>query len=254
MWFRLFVLTLMFVPAPASATDRAELIAQKVFDRDDGRDSEARARMVLVDSSGRERERKLELKSKDFGELSRRYIRFSEPKAIEGTAFLSVENHERSDDQFLFLPALHRVRRIVSDQKDRSFVNTDFTFEDLERRKVEKNTYKILKEEKFLDRPCWVLESAAKNSSDTQYGRVVSWIAKESYLPLRVEFFNKKQTLVKVLEAHQVKQVDKIWTVLDSTMQDLENNHRTRLTFDEIHYNRGLPDRVFTEKFLELRE
>src|SRR5688500_10052581 len=99
--FLIFAVSLIVTPVSQAADkDQARAIAQKVYDRDDGRDSWALIEMTLIDDGGSEKVRKLHSATKDYGELSRRFIRFTEPRAIEGTSFLALERHEEDDVQF----------------------------------------------------------------------------------------------------------------------------------------------------------
>jgi len=237
-----------------AAADNAEAIAQKVYDRDDGRDSYSKIKMTLIDRSNNRRDRELEVAIKDFGKVSKGYIYFSSPAAIKGTAFLSWENEDREDDQFLFLPALGRVRRIVSSQKDRSFVNTDYSYEDLERRKVSDYSYRILRTEKLLGRTCWVLESHPKTGRVSQYGRFISWVAQDSFVPIKIEFFDLKNRLIKLFQVKELKQIDGIWTVTWSIMKGIKSGHQTEIKVAEIKYNQGLSDDLFTQRQLERRK
>jgi hypothetical protein len=247
----LLCLSLCFVqPAVARRMD-GQTLAQKVYERDDGRDSYARVKMVLVDKRGNKRTRLLLTANKDFGSLTKSYIRFTSPASIKGTAFLTWEYEDRDDDQFLYLPALRRVRRIVARQKKSRFVNTDYTYEDMQQRKVEKDNHKILKTEKYKKYDCWVLESIPREKNSSQYGKKVSWITKNIYLPIKTDFYDKKGRLVKVYSAQSVKRIDGIWTVMESEMHDLKRKHRTLMTTGSIRYNRGIPDRVFTRRYLQ---
>jgi hypothetical protein len=183
--------------------------------------------------------------------VNKRYIRFTEPASIAGTAFLAWENDDRSDDQFLYLPELERARRIVSTQKDLSFVNSDFTYEDLEKRKVDKDTHSILHSESYDQYECWVLESIPKVDSASQYGKLVSWIAKDILLPIKVEYYNKQNRLTKRLVVKRLEKIDTIWTALETDMHDLTKDHHTRMKILEIRYNQGIAERVFTEAYLQ---
>ena len=228
-------------------------LAKKVFDRDDGKDSYAKIRMILRDKRGRKRERAMTNAVKDFGNLSKNLIRFTSPASIENTGFLTWENEDRDDDQFLYLPALKRVRRIVSKQKSNRFVNTDYTYEDMQKRKVEKDHHKLLRSESVKKYDCWVLESTPKDSKDSQYGKRISWIVKDRFIAVKTEFY-KKNKLVKVFTAHKIKKIDGIDTVMESEMHDLKRKHRTFMKTDAIQYNKGIPDKVFTRRYLEKGE
>lgn len=225
-------------------------VARKVYNRDDGKDSYAKVKMLLINRDGHKRLRTLIIATKDYGELKKTFIRFYSPADIAGTAFLTWEHKDGDNDQFLYLPVLRRVRRVVSTQKGHHFVNTDFTYEDLQRRKIDEDTHKILKIETYDGHPCWVLKSIPKNKDSSQYGKRISWIAQGIYIPLKVAFYNRRGQLVKRLFNRNLKKIDGIWTVIDTEMQDLRRNHRTYMRIVEIHYNSGIPDRVFTKEYM----
>jgi hypothetical protein len=247
------VMPFSVTPAYCETID-GRTLAQRVYDRDIGKDSQAEVRMLLIDKSDEKRFRTLVTYTKDYGKTSKSYIRFTSPATIEGTAFLTWENEEREDDQFLYLPALQRVRRVVSSQKSNRFVNTDYTYEDLQSRKVEEDDHQILRDEKWNGHDCWVLESIPKEGNETQYGKRISWIVKDIDLPVKTEFYDKDNTLIKVFSAKEIKKVDGIWTIMESEMEDLDRKHRTLMKMTDIRFNTDVPDRVFTEGYMEHRE
>ena len=248
-YFLIAIAGLCLCIRPATAIDGVQ-IAQKVADRDDGQDASSKIRMLLIDKNGRKRFRGLITVVKRYGDVSKSYMRFTSPADIEGTAFLTWENKNSDDDQFLYLPALQRVRRIVSSQKSNRFVNTDYTYEDLQSREVEQDTHTILKEEKIDNHDCWVLESIPKSPDDSQYGKRIIWIVKEIYLPIKTEFYDKRDRLCKILTGKKIQKIDGIWTILDAQMKDLKKRHRTLMKTDEIHYNRDVPDEIFTKGYM----
>ena len=237
-------------PAISPAMDDGSILAQKVYERDDGKDAYAKMCMVLIDKRGKKRTRFLLTATKDYGALSKTYTRFTSPASINGTGFLTWENEDRDDDQFLYLPALRRVRRIVAKQKTNRFVNTDYTYEDMQKRKVKEDYHRILRGEPYNNYECWVLESIPKESSSSQYSRRVSWIVKDIYVPIRVEYYDKKNRLIKVFSAQRLDKIDGILTITESEMDDHKRRHRTLMKTLAVQYNRGLPDRVFTRRYL----
>jgi len=252
---RFFLFFCLILSICVSAAAAAELtgrdIAQKVYNRDDGKDSYAKIKMLLIDKRGRKRLRTLITAVKEYGEVSKSFTRFYSPADIEGTAFLTWENPDGDDDQFLYLPALRRVRRIVSNQKKNRFVNTNFTYEDLQSRKVDQDTHRLLKTETHEGHTCWVVESIPTDPENSQYGKRVSWIAQEVYIPLKIDFYDKRGRLAKRQINRNLKKIDRIWTVFDTEMQDMKRKSRTLMRIDEIRYNRGIPDRVFTREYLK---
>ena len=226
-------------------------LATTMYNRDDGRDSYAIVRMLLIDKGGHKRMRKLISATKDFGRLSKSLMRFTAPEAIEDTGFLTWEKADADDDQFLYLPALRRVRRIVSRQKDSQFVNTDYTYEDMQKRKVEKDDHKILGSESIQGYDCWILESTPKDPESTQYGKVVQWVIKDIYIPVKTEYYDRKGRLEKVFVARDIQVIDGYHTVMESEMRDVRRDHRTLMKTDTIKYNTNIPDRIFTRRYLE---
>lgn len=250
-WWALPLLLTTF-PSWGAPLD-ARTIVQRVNDRNDGKDSFAKVEMFLSSTGGFSEKRSMIQTYKYFNGLRKTYIRFTEPASIEGTSFLSWERPGGADDdQFLYLPELGRDRRIVSSQKDSDFVNTDFTYEDMQERSVDKDTHTLLREEKIGVYDCWVIESVPKDLKSSQYRRRVSWIPKEIYLPLRVEFFTKVvRQPTKVLTVTKLQQVNEIWTAMSMEMKDADRKHQTLLKTLEVKYNKGVPDRMFTRPYLK---
>jgi outer membrane lipoprotein-sorting protein len=226
-------------------------IAYRVFNRDDGENSYSAVAMVLIDKKGNERHRKLVRYTKDYGKLAKNFIRFFSPADIEGTGFLSWENEEGDDTQYLYLPDLGRSRRIVSSQKDLRFVNTDFTYEDIQRRKPKKDKHELLNEEEWQGYSCYVVKYIPKEKKSSQYSKTVQWVEKESLVPVRVEFYDKKGEIFKRLTVERLQKLDGIWTPMDILMDDFSERHKTRMRVLEISYNQGIDDEVFTLSNLE---
>jgi hypothetical protein len=232
-------------------TPTGEEIARRVHDRNVGSDSVAEAEMILVSKSGHERVRTLRAYTKTDGPVRKAIIRFLSPADIEGTGFLVLEREGAETEQFLYLPALRRARRIVSSQKSRSFVNSDFTYEDMERRPVEDFQHTLAGEETVEQVPCWVVDSAPKPGVRSQYGRIRSWVAKDLDVPLRIHYFDKKGRPVKTYQVQALQQIEGIWTETAVVMHNLEDDHRTIVKTLRIDCNTGLGDSAFTVRALE---
>ncbi len=249
LWVLLVILSLPW-PCGAELPDGKE-IAQRIFDRDVGRDSIAEAEMVLASSSGYERVRRFRVLVKTDGPTRKTLIRFLSPADIAGTGFVVLESKPSDTEQFLYLPALKRSRRIATAQKSQSFVNSDFTYEDLERRDVDASKHRVVGEETVGNVPCWLLESTPLETPPSQYGMVRVWAAKESLVPLRIHYFDKKGEHIKSYEVRSLEQVQGIWTEMEVVMHNLKDGHRTILKTTSINYNIGLEDNAFTVRALE---
>jgi hypothetical protein len=226
-------------------------LAQSVYDRYVGDDMTSHQTMELIPAKGQPRGRELDIIGADRNGLRRSLLRFTAPADIQGTGFLTLEDGQGGTEQFLYLPALKRTRRIVAGQKSRSFVNTDFTYEDMERRPVEDSEHVITGEESIGGVACWILESRPKPEAKSQYSAIKAWVAKDMLLPLKVDFFTGGKEPIKRYTVLQLENVQDIWTETKVSMEDLESGHRTVLETKNIKYNTGIQDSVFTMQALE---
>lgn len=236
---------------PAFADPAGDALAKRIYDRNDGKTQYSEVELVLENKKGEKRPRSLVMAIKELPDKrTNRYVRFTAPTDIKGTGFLSLENKGRADDQHLFLPALRSVRRISADQKDRRFVGTDLSYEDLEVWRPEKYSHKVLRKEEMNGHPCEVLESIPKKKDDSQYGKLITWVASEKDLPVRVDYFDAKGTLVKRYDVSKVEKIQDIWTVMIFKMQDFREKHTTHWRVEKVKYNEDVSDRMFTQQYL----
>jgi outer membrane lipoprotein-sorting protein len=246
------LITLLFLHGTLlGAGVTGEWVARKMSDRDTGKDSRVEMDMSLVDSRGRTTKRDLFMVQKDYNGNKKMLLRFTKPADIRGTSFLVWEHEDKDDERFLYLPALGRTRRITSAEKTDSFAGTDFTYEDISGREVEDFTYRLLGDSTVATgESCYVLESTPR-SKDFDYAKTVALVDKESFLPLRVDYYNKGGIVFKRFVLEEKKKVDGIWTMMEMTMEDLDNRHKTHISVTRVQYNRGIEDRLFTRRELE---
>lgn len=249
LYIALLTLVIFHYPCTSKAMDGRE-IADMVYNRNDGGSSVSIAEMQLVNKQGKVKKRTIVVKTKDYGAFQKVFLRFTKPADIKGTVFLLWENHDRANDQFIYLPAVKRVRRIVADQKSNRFVNTDFTYEDMQRKRPEESRHKLLRSEEFAGHSCWVLESTP-NTGTSQYHKWVSWVGKESLLPLKTEFYVSDNKIGKELQMRQIKKIDSIWTALETEMIDFKRKHTTRISTQKIEYDLPINNRIFTKTYIK---
>ncbi len=249
--FSFFLSSSSILPDSVHAQPSGQELAQLVYDRDVGKDSLSQQIMELIPANGQKRVRELTISSLDNENGRKTLIRFTSPADIQGTGFLAIEDGKGDTEQFLYLPALNRTRRIVADQKGRSFVNTDFTYEDMERQPVEDSEHSIGGEEELNGVQCWILESRPKPEAESQYSMIRSWVARDMHLALRVDFFAGGPDPIKRYTVLQLENIQEIWTETKVSMEDLESGHKTILENKTIKYNTAIPDSVFTQQALE---
>ena len=231
-----------------------EQVAKKVYDRDLGQDMQLIGTMELISSKGHTRIREFISLRKDNNGERKQLIRFTAPADIKGTGFLTIEKDgSNKTEQHLYLPALKRTRRIVASQKGRSFVNSDFTYEDMQRHPVAEWDYQLGETADVLDHACYVLTATTKQNTETQYSKIVSWVKKNSFIPLKIIFLDKKNRHVKTYSVLNFEIIDGIATETETLMEDLLSGHKTRLKSRQIRYNSGLADRLLTTRALESR-
>ena len=186
----------------------------------------------------------------------RSLIRFTYPNDIRGTGFLVWEHPKEDDERFLYLPSLGRVRRIAGSEAQESFVGSDFSYEDIGGREFDDYTYALVDENASWPspdgsgRPAWRLESTRKDAS-VQYPRVVSLVLKDSYVVVQAEMFNRRNEREKAYSVGELRQVQGIWTVVQSAMTNAIEKTRTELQVAKIEYNTGLKEDAFTRRELE---
>lgn len=238
---------------PALADESGTALAQRIYDRPDGRDSTALTTMTLTEAGRNPRVRKLisyRLKRKP-GE-SAVLSRFTEPADIAGTGLLTLDHVSADSDQWIYLPAMDRVRRISGSRKGGRFVNSEYYYEDLRERKPHQDQHRILRRETLNSVVCDVLESIPVDAGNSVYLKRVSWIDVATLLPVQVEFYEKSpQEPSKRMQVKKSAKVQGYWTVLDNTVTDLASGNQTRLTIDKIIFDRRLPAQLFTTQALE---
>ncbi len=239
------------MPGLTSGRMTGQELAQKVFDRDRGKNSIFTAQMVLVAKSGNKRNRQFTNKRVMEAGLERRIIRFTAPADIAGTGFLTIEKPGWETEQFLFLPALRRTRRIVSSQKSSRFVNSDFTYEDMERHPVDDYVYNLVGTRKMENLDCYALEVRPKEKTKSQYSLTFSLIETQSLVPVFVQYFDKKGTHIKTYKVLKLGRVQGIWTESAVSMEDLGKGHKTYIKLESIRYNSDLGPEAVSIKSLE---
>lgn len=241
----------LLVATSAGATDAQQLV-QQVHDRPVGRDVTTISRMELTDRAGSLRTRELVMYriEQTKGE-SMALARFLSPADIAGTGLLSVDKADGSSEQWLYLPAMDRVRRVASDRKGGRFVGSDLYFEDLQTRKPDSDNHRSIGKETLDGVPCEIVESIPIEASNSVYKRRLLWIDPQLSIVVRIDYFEKdegKPSKRWVLLSKQ--RVQGYWAVMDSKTTDLVSGNETRLVAQTIKFDRKLPSKLFSSRAL----
>ena len=250
---------MVIAAAPATSQDTPD--AQKGFDiaaqsdRSDlgFADSRVSAKMVLRNAAGQESTRELsfrtlEKESEEVGDRS--LVIFDSPRDVEGTALLSHAQILEPDDQWLFLPALKRVKRISSANKSGPFVGSEFAFEDFTTTELGKFTYKFLREEDVDGVMMDVIERIPQYEN-SGYTKQITWIDQEVFQSRKLEFYDRKGDLLKTLTLTDYRDYDGVWRAQTLKMINHQNGKSTDLIYGDYEFKTGLKERDFVKGVLE---
>lgn len=233
--------------------EQAIAIAKERKARDTGWGAnEAKVLMLLKNSQGKEATRKLEVKSLEVADDGDKALTvFESPRDVKGTAFLSFSHALEADEQWIFLPALKRVKRISSQSKSGPFVGSEFAFEDMTSYEVEKFSYTFLGEEEVNGEACFVLKQVPEyDFSGYSFQKV--WIDKSHYRVQKVEYYDRKESLLKTLYLSEYKQYkNKFWRPMKSLMQNMQTNKSTSLITEELTFDTDLDESDFNKNSLK---
>jgi outer membrane lipoprotein-sorting protein len=235
------------------AEDKGLEIAKEADRRDEGfGDSRSKMEMILRNKRGQESKRELEIRTLEVeGDGDKSLTVFHTPRDVRGTALLTFSHGVEPDEQWLYLPALRRVKRIASNNQSGSFMGSEFAYEDLSSQEVEKYTYKYLKDEKVDGVDCFLIEQYPVRK-DSGYTRLQTWMDKDEYRVRKIDFYDRKGTLLKTLTPSNYKQyLGKHWRANTMNMVNHQTGKSTELIWSDFQFKTGLKDDDFTRTRLQ---
>jgi hypothetical protein len=215
-----------------------------------------RSRMTVAAKDGSLSNRIIDQYSKDGSKGENRAVvefkHSGNPAAIINTRFLTIENRNGSDEQWIFLPSLGKVRRIAASEGSGSFVGADFSYSDISsaNRDPDLDTHRILREEELRGKPCYVIESVPKDSA-YQYSKMIQWIDRDNSVNYKIELYDKRGTHVKTMEILELRDVQGRLSPMVTKMSSLTEGTSTTITVDRLEYDSPVPESVFTPRYLE---
>jgi outer membrane lipoprotein-sorting protein len=236
-----------------SAEDRGLEIAQAAKDFDKGfADFTANMTMTLKNRAGQTSTRFIRIRTLEVeADGDKSLSIFDEPADVKGTAMLTYTHGLKPDDQWLYLPALKKIKRISSRNKSGPFMGSTFAFEDLGSQEVEKYSYKYLRDEPCGDWSCYVLERYPQYKH-SGYTRQVVWVDTEGYRMLKAEYYDRKKALLKTLVAGDFQQfLGHYWRPGRMDMVNHQTGKSTLLEWSDYQFKTGLSDRDFRSQTLK---
>jgi len=243
--------------APATALTVDEIVSMSnrtAYYKD--RDGSARVSMEITDSQGRARKREFSIlrwdthgkdqKDESYCGDQKYYVYFNLPADVNKMVFMVWKHVKNDDDRWLYLPALDLVKRLSSTEKRTSFVGSDFFYEDVSGRNINDDIHELVKE----DETFYVLKNTPKNTGSVEFSSYTAWIHKKTFLTIKVEYFDRKGEKYREYETLKVENIQNYPTVTRSRMKDLRTGSETVLGYTKVKYNVGLPEKIFTERYL----
>lgn len=224
-----------------------------------GQDGRAKVAMTITDQQGRTRSREFTIlrwdapppegsraTADEYCADQKFYVYFQRPADVNKMVFMVWKHTDRDDDRWLYLPALDLVKRIASGEKRTSFVGSDFFYEDVSGRNINDDVHVL---DKVTDN-YFVLKNTPKNPASVEFAHYVMWIHRESFIPIKIEYYDAQGRKYREYDALKVDTIDGYPTVTESRMKDLRTGSETTLAYSEVRYNLGVPEDIFTERYL----
>lgn len=214
-------------------------------------DSTSVMEMKLINARGQEKIRTMDMKVLEGKEADKSLMEFLKPADVKGTKFLNYEHVNKDDDQWLYLPALKRVKRISSKKKSGAFMGSEFSYEDLSAFNVKKYKYEGKAQEGKLKEMDVYISTAIPVSKHSGYTKLISYVQKESFLIAKIEYFDRKKQLLKTATFTNYKKFGEVNRIGQITMQNIQNDKTTVLTWKEEKIKTGLKNKDFHKRYIK---
>jgi hypothetical protein len=210
--------------------------------------------LQILDDKGRVRTRKMAIATRDFNGVAKTMIRFLEPADVRGTAMLIFDYKDKPDDLWIFLPALRKERRIVSDEKSNNFMGSEFSNTDLSVPEPDNFEYRIVSSETLEGKICWKIEVVCRNdriAEECGYSKRLVWIEKESYLTWKTEFYDFQRQLHKVQRFSDYKmQPEGKFFAFNMEKENTQNGRKSVMTVEKFSDGSSLPENAFAPSMM----
>ena len=222
-------------------------------------DESAQYEMELYDADKLIHSRKLTRFDKQQPDKNSTVIRFAAPAAVKNVGLLIEDTGVAINDIWSYTPSTKSLRRIAGTQKQNWFMGTEFTYEDFEDYKLKAYHF----EQVEILSPClrWakcaVVDAVPNAAAEVQasgYSKKRYYIELASYYPVQIEYFDRQGTLAKRLSTEGLKKYGEYHRPIAQTMWNASNNRKTRMVVTELTIRPGLPNSLFTQRYLRSEE
>ena len=253
--------TLLFAYSATIAQEEltAKQIVDKAYEVTKIAGAESVATLTIMDSKGRKRIRKTAQVTKlyDNGDTEKRLVRFLSPADVKGTGLLTFDYEDKDDDMWLFLPALRKTRRIISSEKAKNFMGSEFSYADMTPPKLDDFNYKTLGEHEVEGALCWEIEVIPVDddvADENGFSKRISYIAKADFVIRKAIYYDLDGEIHKELTVKEVKELDPEnhkYRPMHMIMVNKQNDRKSILKVDKIQFSPDVKDEYFTTRYLE---
>lgn len=255
----LFGIALLHTRCSWADDPEARSIMEKVDARDEGDHRTAEMEMRLIDKHGKERLRSLATFTREFGIDTYRLMFFREPSDVKNVAFLTYDydDPDRDDDQWLYMPALKKSKRISTGDKSGSFMGSDLNYSDMTSRNLEDYDYTLEKELEVRGNKAWLIQSVPRSREvieETGYTKSLLIVRQDNYVVVRAVNWVKDGGYLKYMDITRLEQIDGIWVGTETHITKKKGKktvHKTILKLNNVAFNQGLSDDLFTIRRME---
>lgn len=252
------IITILFMSRISAIAVGEPLTAEAIIEKANhtayyqGKDGRAQVSMAITDKQGRKRQRRFTLLRRNVMQEGavdgdqEFYVYFHRPADVNLTVFMVKKHVGRDDDRWLYLPALDLVKRIAASDERSSFVGSDFFYEDVSGRGIAEDTHTLVETTKNF----YVLENRPKDPSIVEFESYKVWIHRKTFIPIKMSYLNKNKEVYRIYEALKVETIQGYPTVTKSRMKDERTGSETVITYRNVTYDIGLPEEIFTERYL----
>ncbi|MGD9554641.1 MAG: outer membrane lipoprotein-sorting protein [Arcobacteraceae bacterium] len=252
----LFLVTLIFNVILSANEMTGREIMDEISKRHDAPFEFETQKMTLIDSNGQKEERILRRFSRDDGTGLFKYLLvFDEPKGIKGVGLLTWQNNDRDDDQWMYLPALEKVKRIAKGGSKNYFMGTDYAFEDLVSENKDKFKYERKDDTVIDSQSCYVI-NVYPNTDDiiksTGYEYRVLYVRKDIFFTVRIDYFDKRGKFIKQQDLGDITQVKgQMYRANHALMNNMKENHKTEIIGMTRDFSESsVPAEYFKERYI----
>lgn len=225
-------------------------IIEMTYSRPTSNTMEANLSMILENSRGDQRVREIKQFTKEFGDVEKKLMVFLKPNDVKNTTFMSWSFEDGSEDQWIYLPALKKVKRISSDSNSDYFMGSDFTYEDLGDRHPSEDRHKLTGEVSIDGHDCYIVESIP-NDEEYMYSKTITWVIKDKWIGYKKEFYDEDEELLKELSLVNFDEHGDVIVLTEVKMNNVQNDHSTIMRLSDVEVNKAIADNKFTERMMK---